>query len=81
MGMDEQAVQSVKDAREPVAATARDQCTKACWAREVAAVPEGRGADCESVTWVLDDRNTWARARGRARGRPFSSAFPGTRRT
>lgn len=60
VGMDEQAVQSVKDAGEPVAATARDQCTKADWAWEVAAVLEGRGADCVSVAWVLDDRNTGA---------------------
>ena len=40
-GMDEQAVQSVKDACGPIAATTHDQCTKAGWAWEVAAVTGG----------------------------------------
>ena len=48
--MEGQPVQSVKDAREAVAATARDRCMRAGWAWEVAAVLEGRCADCESVT-------------------------------
>ena len=79
--MEEQPVQSVMDTRERVAATARHRCTKADWESLVAAVPEGRCADCESVTWVPDERNTCTRARGRSSGRPFSSAFPGTRST
>ena len=48
--MEGQPVQSVKDAREAVAATARDRCMRAGWAWEVATVLEGRCADCESVT-------------------------------
>ena len=56
--MEEKPVQSVMDMRELAPATARHRCTKADWAWVVAAVLEGRCADCESVTWVLDDHNT-----------------------
>lgn len=56
--MEEQPVPLLMDTRGPVAVTARHWCTKADWAWLVAAVLEGRCADCESVTWVPDDRNT-----------------------
>ena len=40
------------------AATARQRRTKQDWAREVAALLEGRYADCEKITLVLDNLNT-----------------------
>ena len=40
------------------AATARKRRTKADWALEVASLLEGRYADCEQVTLVLDNLNT-----------------------
>ena len=39
-------------------ATARERRTKADWAQEVAGLLEGRYADCEQVTLVLDNLNT-----------------------
>ena len=40
------------------AATARERRTKVDWAHEVAALLEGRYADCERITLVLDNLNT-----------------------
>lgn len=39
-------------------ATARDQRTKSDWAQEVAALLDGRYADCERITLVCDNLNT-----------------------
>jgi DDE superfamily endonuclease len=39
-------------------ATAREQRTKSDWAQEVAALLDGRYADCEKVTLVCDNLNT-----------------------
>ena len=39
-------------------ATARQRRTKTDWAREVASLLEGRYADCEQMTLVLDNLNT-----------------------
>ena len=39
-------------------ATARQGRTKTDWAREVASLLQGRYADCEQVTLVLDNLNT-----------------------
>lgn len=39
-------------------ATAREQRTKSDWAREMAALLDGRYADCEKITLVCDNLNT-----------------------
>jgi len=39
-------------------ATARDQRTKTDWAQEVAALLDGRYADCDQITLVCDNLNT-----------------------
>lgn len=39
-------------------ATARDQRTKSDWAQEVAALLDGRYADCDRITLVCDNLNT-----------------------
>ncbi len=42
-------------------ATARPRRTKADWAREMAALLEGRYADCERITLVSDNLNTYTK--------------------
>ncbi len=57
--MDEQPVQLTRETRCPIAAAAdRPRRTKADWARETAALLEGRYADCERITLVSDNLNT-----------------------
>ena len=50
-------------------ATAREQRTKSDWAQEVAALLEGRYADCEAITLVCDNLNTHTKG-------AFYEAFP-----
>ncbi len=50
-------------------ATARDRRTKCDWAEEVAALLDGRYADCAKVTLVLDNLNTHTKG-------AFYQAFP-----
>ncbi len=53
-------------------ASARERRTKADWALEVGALMEGRYADCEKVTVVLDNLNTHTKG-------AFYTAFEATR--
>ena len=53
-------------------ASARERRTKVDWAQEVGALMEGRYADCEKVTVVLDNLNTHTKG-------AFYAAFEATR--